>query len=99
MSWKKLELWKRLGIIFFLAHLAISLILFNFYYRGEYNLSSLFAMSVDFPLFLLAIKAFRSLLFENVLFYRTYFTIFGSILYGCIGILIGLIIQKIKSRR
>jgi len=95
---KELQLWGKIGIIFFSIHLIISLILFNFYYQGEANLSSLFAIFVDFPIFLLGIKFFPKL-FENIQFYKIFFPIVGSILYGIIGILVGLIIQKNKNRR
>ena len=89
--------WKKLGIIFFFVHLIISVVLFNFYYQGEFNASSLFAIFVDFPLFIIGIKFFPNLI-DHMAFYKTYFPIAGSIFYGFIGIMLGLIIKKIKYR-
>ncbi len=97
MGWKELTLWKRLGILFFFIHLIMTLIVFNFYYQGEGNLSSLFAIFVDLPLLLIGIKFFPHLI-DNMTFYKLYFPIVGSIMYAIIGMVIGFIINKIKKK-
>ena len=97
MGWKELKLWKKLSILFFFIHLILTLILFNFYYQGEYNVSSLFAISLDLPLLLIGIKFFPNII-ENGTFYKLYFPIVGSISYAIMGAVIGLIINKIKKK-
>ena len=96
MEWKKIKLEKKLAIIFFLVHLILSVILFNFYYKGEFNLSSLFAISFDFPLFIIYQKLVDNIV-DNITFYKLYFIIGGSILYFIVGWIIGMLINSFKK--
>jgi len=95
MGWEELKNWKKWALIFFAVHLIISLILFNLFYQGRYNASSAFAVLFDFPLFILGFKLFPSMIY-NTIFYRLYFPIAGSILYGFIGAIFGSILDKMK---
>ncbi len=88
--------WARVGAIFFFSHLIISIYLFNFQYRGEYNLSSLFAMTIDLPVYMVVI-IYNKYLLNNHTFYLWYFPIAGSLFYGILGITIALIAKHRKK--
>ena len=90
-----MKLWKRLAIILFSVHLIISIILFNFYYTGEFNLSSMFALFFDFPLLYIYMNLLNT---DNMTLYKLYFIIGGSIFYYFIGGILGLIISKFKKK-
>ncbi|RJQ33005.1 MAG: hypothetical protein C4562_01805 [Actinobacteria bacterium] len=94
---KRLKLWQKYAIVFGLTHLVVSLILFTNFTTGEFNLSALFAIVFDLPLFIIGLVFFPSA-FENPIFYQLYIPILGTTIYLLIGAVFGLLIQKRKNK-
>ena len=93
MGWKNWPSWLKGGIIFFFVHLIISIILFIFFFKGEFNFAGLFALSIDLPLFLFGCSSSDGLTFQ-----RFCYPIAGSLFYFLIGAIIGWIYGKLKSK-
>jgi hypothetical protein len=101
MKWGKLSRVKKYGIVFFLIHLVLFIILSIFFLDGTFNIASLTLIFVDFPVFFVIVLGKKLLpdLFNNESFLKILYLIFGSVFWGIIGTLFGLTIDKIKHKK
>ncbi len=97
MGWKNLHYWLKGGITFGIIHLFLLIVAIFKHYSAEMD-TSMFVILIDFPIFAISGLFVATSWLENFSNLFLFFGLFGTLMYFCVGALIGYVYEKIKNK-